>query len=115
MEMRTAEYRSVSLGAFLLAVKNMTVPVEYVHDDNGQYSCWTKRGAFGAINAFGVGGTLDEAKADYVNALKDLAECIYDDYSVNDESVSSEFLMKVLLTSREELIQCLDGETCEDF
>lgn len=112
MELRTAEYRSVSLGAFLLAVKHMTIPVEYVHDNNGQWSCWTKPGVYGAIDTFGAGGTLDEAKADYVNALKDIAECIYDDYSVCDERVSTEFLMKVLLTSREELIQCLDGETC---
>ena len=108
MEQRTAEYGQIPLASFLANVRNITIPVEYVREDNGHWSCWTKHDIPGTIQTFGVGDNFNEAVDDYVDALKEIAECIYED-NIPDINTSPEYLMKFLASSKEELKKCLDG------
>ena len=107
------QYGTVPLAPFLAAVRNVTIPVKYVREDNGHWSCWTRHGVPGTINTYGVGTTFDEAVDDYVDALKEIAECIYED-DVPEDNISVECLAKILMSSKEELKKCLDGEISGD-
>ena len=113
MEQHIAEYGRISLAAFLANVRNITIPVEYVREDNGHWSCWTKHDIPGTIQTFGVGDNFNEAVDDYVDALKEIAECIYED-DLPEDDISVEWLAKILMTSKEELKKCLDGKISYD-
>ena len=113
MNNMTANYEILPLTAFVTHIKNLTIPIEYVREDNGSWSCWTKPRYFGLMHTHGTGATLDEALDDYVDALKDIAECIYQE-NLPDEHTSAEYLAKILMSSKEELKQCLNGKICED-
>ena len=113
MEQRTTEYASLPLVAFVTMIKNLKIPVRYIKCDDGSWSCWTEFDTFGPINTYGLGATLDEAIDDYVDALKEIAECIYDD-NLPDKYTSAEYLAKILISSKEELKQCLNGRISED-
>lgn len=112
MEQRTVDY-SMPLLAFVAMLKNLEIPVEYVKEDNGSWSCWTKPGHPGLMHTHGTGTTLDEAFDDYIDALKEIAECIYED-NVPDKNTSAEYLSKILMSSKEELKKCLNGRISED-
>ena len=71
MEQQTTEYSSLPLLAFVAMIKNLKIPVVYVKDDDGSWSCWTEYDTFGPINTYGIGATLDEAIDDYIDALKE--------------------------------------------
>ena len=113
MEQHTAEYGRIPLTAFLANVRNITIPVEYVREDNGHWSCWTKHDIPGTIQTFGVGDNFNEAVDDYVDALKEIAECIYED-DLPEDDISVEWLAKILMTSKEDLKKCLDGKISYD-
>ena len=113
MEQRTNDYASLPLLAFVARIKNLPLPVEYVHEDDGSWSCWTEPDSSGIMHTHGTGATLDEAFDDYVDALKEIAECIYED-NVPDKNTSIDYLAKILMSSREELRRCLNGRTSED-
>ena len=99
---------------FIWEMKNIRFSCEYLPEENGNWSCWTDQHQAGAINTFGHGSTLGEAVDDYVDALKEIAEAVYrDDLSVG-EDISAEYLMKILLSSKEEIKSCLDGRICAD-
>ncbi|MBQ7219935.1 MAG: hypothetical protein IJS28_03030 [Synergistaceae bacterium] len=108
MEQRTVDCLSLPLLAFVARIRNLKIPVEYVREDNGHWSCWTKYNAPGTIQTYGVGITFDEAVDDYIDALKEIARCIYEDDEPTDD-VSFEFFAKILMSSKEELKKCLDG------
>ena len=114
MEQQTAGYGIIPLAAFLTTVRNLTIPVEYVREDNGDWSCWTKPGYLGLMHTHGTGNTLEEALDDYIDALKEIAESIYQ-YNLPDEYTSVEYLTKILISSKEELKQCLSGKISEGF
>ena len=97
MEQRTNDYASLPLLAFVAKIKNLKIPVEYVHEDDGSWSCWTDPNYLGIMHTHGTGATLDEALDDYVDALKEIAECIYED-NVADKNTSSEYLSKILMS-----------------
>ncbi len=109
MEQRIPEYGTIPLTPFLANVRNVTIPVQYIREDNGHWSCWTKHDMPGLIQTYGVGETFNEAVDDYVDALKEIAECIYED-DVPEDNISVECLAKILMSSKEELKQCLDGK-----
>ena len=113
MEQIATEYASVPLVAFVTMIKNLQIPVRYVKGENGSWSCWTEFDTFGPINTYGIGETLDEAIDDYVDALKEIAECIYED-NLPDKYTSAEYLAKILMCSKEELKKCLNGRISED-
>ena len=113
MEQRTAEYSSLPLVAFVTMIKNLKIPVVYVKDEGEGWSCWTEYDTIGPINTYGIGDTLDEAIDDYLDALKEIAECIYED-NLPDKYTSAEYLAKILMSSKEELRQCLNGRISED-
>lgn len=113
MEQHTAEYGRIPLAAFLANVRNITIPVEYVREDNGHWSCWTKHDIPGTIQTFGVGDNFNEAVDDYVDALKEIAECIYED-DLPEDDISVKWLAKILMTSKEDLKKCLDGKISYD-
>ncbi|MBQ3395522.1 MAG: hypothetical protein IJG55_04220, partial [Synergistaceae bacterium] len=62
----------------------------------------------GTIQTYGVGATFDEAVDDYVDALKEIAECIYED-NLPEDDISVEWLAKIMMSSKDELKQCLNG------
>ena len=43
MEQHTAEYGQIPLAAFLANVRNITIPVEYIREDNGHWICGMAR------------------------------------------------------------------------
>ena len=104
------QYGIIPLAPFLANVRSITIPVEYVREDNGHWSCWTDPNYLGIMHTHGAGATLDEALDDYVDALKEIAECIYED-DVPEDDISVEWLAKILMTPKEELKKCLDGMT----
>ena len=107
------EYGTIPLDAFLTNVRNMRIPVVYVKGDDGSWSCWTEFDTEGYINTYGVGDTLDEAIDDYLDALKEIAECIYD-FNLPEDTMSVEYLAKIFMSPKENLKQCLDGKISED-
>ena len=113
MEQHTAECRNTELAAFLTKVKNLQIPVRYVPEDNGHWSCWSKSDCDGLTQTYGWGTTFNEAVDDYVDALKEIAECIYED-NLPDKYTSAEYLAKILMCSKEELKKCLNGRISED-
>ena len=113
MQTQTNECISLPMLAFIAAIKNLNIPVRYVKGDDGSWCCRTEADTFGPINTYGVGATLDEAIDDYVDALKEIAECIYED-DLPDKYTSSEYLAKILMSSKKELKKCLDGKISED-
>ena len=113
MEQRNVDYSSVPLLAFVTRIRDLKIPVEYVKEDDESWSCWTKPDHPGLMHTHGTGATLDEAFDDYVDALKEIAVCIYED-SVPDKNTSAEYLSKILMSSKEELKRCLSGKISED-
>ncbi|MBQ6772860.1 MAG: hypothetical protein IJP48_02235 [Synergistaceae bacterium] len=107
------EYGTIPLDAFLKNVKSLRIPVEYVREDNGHWSCWTKHDISGLINTYGVGDNFNEAIDDYIDALKEIAECIYED-NLPEDNISVEYLAKIFMSPKEELKKCLDGKILED-
>ena len=100
---------------FLSAMDTLTIPVTIIKDDNS-WSCWTSEQAKGIIHTYGTGATPDEAINDYVEGLKEISECIYEDRpEINYDEILPQALMKILLTPKEELKNCLDGKIYEDF
>ncbi len=108
------DYASLPLLAFVARIKNLRIPVEYEQEDNGSWSCWSDPHCEGLTQTYGCGNTFDEAVNDYVDALKEIAACIYED-EVLDKNTSAEYLTKILICSKEELKQCLDGKISEDI
>ena len=113
MEQRNVDYSSLPLLAFVASIRNLKIPVEYVKGEDGSWSCWTEFDTYGPINTYGIGATLDEAIDDYIDALKEIAESIYED-NVPDKYTSAEYLAKILMSSKEELRKCLNGRISED-
>ena len=107
------EYETIPLDTFLKNVRSLRIPVEYIRDEDGSWSCWTEFDTDGYINTYGVGATLDEAIDDYVDALKEIAECIYED-NLPEDNMSVEYFAKIFMSPKEILKQCLDGKISED-
>ncbi|MBQ7733986.1 MAG: hypothetical protein IJT58_08210 [Synergistaceae bacterium] len=112
MEQRKTEYYAVPLNVFIKNVKALKIPVEYVKEDNGSWSCWTKPGVWGLIKARGTGATLDKAIDDYLDTSKEIADCIYQDNLPKDSDIvindiSIECFFKVIARPKKELRQCL--------
>ena len=110
---QTAGYGTIPLAPFLANVRNLTIPVEYVREDNGHWSCWTRHDFHKVFSTYGTGSTFNEAVDDYVDALKEIAECIYED-DVPEDNISVEYLAKIMMSSKEELRKCLDGRISYD-
>ena len=113
MEQRNVDYSSLPLLAFVARIRNLKIPVEYIKGEDGSWSCWSNTNCYGLTQTYGWGTTFDEAIDDYVTALKEIAECIYQD-SVPDKYTSAEYLAKILMSSKEELRKCLNGRISED-
>ena len=100
------QYGKIPLDAFLANVKSLRIPVEYVKEDNGHWSCWTRHDISGLINTYGVGTNFIEAIDDYGDALKEIADCIYEE-DLPEDKLSVEYLVNIMASPKEELKQCL--------
>ena len=112
--MQNAEYRHIPFADFVREAKSLRIPCKYVDYHEDGWGCWTSPEADGIIATYGLGDSLEDAKDDYVDALKEIAECLYQTPLAGD-NVYPEFLVKVMASTKEELKLCLDGEICDDF
>lgn len=107
------QYGTMPLNAFLANVRDLKIPIEYVKEDNGHWSCWTQHDSTDLFNTYGVGSNFIEAIDDYGDALKEIADCIYED-NLPEDNLSAEYLVKIMASPKEELRQCLNGKILED-
>ena len=107
------QYGTMPLNAFLANVRDLKIPVEYVKEDKGDWSCWTEPYYLGLVHTHGTGATLNEAFNDYVDALKEITECVYED-NLPEDNISIEYMAKIMASPNEELRKCLAGRILED-
>lgn len=98
---------------FILALKTLDFQPEYERNPSGIITSSTNNG----IIMWGEGHTLEESRADLIKALRDTAEGYFEDfadwYSHNPEDFP--YMLKVMLSSDEELERCLSFENYEDI
>ncbi len=107
------QYGTMPLNTFLANIRDLRIPVEYVKEDNGHWSCWTQHDISGVINTYGVGSNFIEAIDDYSDALKEIADCIYE-CDLPEDNLPVECMVKIAASPNEELKECLDGRISDD-
>lgn len=98
---------------FILALKTLDFQPEYERDPSGIIVSSTNNG----ILTWGEGKTYEHSRADLMSALRTWSEIYFEDfakwYSQSPEDFP--YALKVMLSSDEELAQCLSGKITKDF
>lgn len=98
----------------LYAIKQfLPIQVDYYQDSNNEYSCFTRTG----IKTWGHGADYNEACRDLIHALKDYADMYIKDFSdwVSHNPEELPYILRVIMSSDEELREWLNGQKCEDI
>lgn len=98
---------------FILALKSLDFAPEYERDPSGIITSSTNNG----ILTWGEGETYEQSRADLMSALRTWAEIYFEDFANWYARKPEDFpyALKIMLSSDEELTQCLSGEILKDF
>lgn len=94
--------------AFVRGLKRWRL--EYTYDISvGKSDCWLSENP----GIWGEGATLDEALRDMISIMRECAEICLSKPAEYDRDFLL-LMLKVIFSSDEEILTCLDGKTCGD-
>lgn len=90
-------------------LKSIRLPCVSERNSDGSWTTFTGGDDDSMIHTWGMGSTKEASVKDYAYGLKEIARVMYDDEELGGVSFLN--LLKVLISTEEELLSCLDGKT----
>lgn len=98
---------------FVKELKGLRLPCVSERNSDGSWTTFTGGEDDSMIHTWGMGSTKEASLRDYVRGLKEIARIMYEDEELGGVSFLN--LLKILISTEEELLSCLDGKTCGVF
>ena len=94
-------------------LKALRIPCMSERNSDNSWTTFTGGEDDTMIHTWGMGSTKEASLRDYVRGLKETARIMYEDEELGGASFLN--LLKILISTEEELLSCLDGKTCGVF
>lgn len=111
MEERKIDFSQVFFSAFIRALKELKIDFEQDYNPiDGQIYSWPTA----SPGMWGAGATKESSVADMLEVMRESAQILLEDFSkINLPRLP--YILKILISTPEELKSCLRGPICTDI